>query len=75
MEKPRPSVITATLTGRQREILRFVARGLTNREIGRALGIREGTVRKHLEHSYLRLGVLSRTGAVAAAFGDVGTAG
>ncbi|HLS40972.1 MAG TPA: helix-turn-helix transcriptional regulator [Ornithinicoccus sp.] len=72
--RPKPAA-AATLTGRQREILRFVARGLTNREIGRALGIREGTVRKHLEHSYLRLGVLSRTGAVAAAFGDAGTAG
>lgn len=58
-----------TLTERQLQILQLVERGMTNREIGRTLGIRESTVRKHLEHAYTRLGVLSRTGAVAAAFG------
>lgn len=65
---PRPTG-AATLTERQLEIVRLVGQGLTNREIGRALGIRESTVRKHLEHIYLRLGALSRTGAVSAVFG------
>lgn len=66
-----PSQPTAVprLTDRQMEILRQVGKGLTNREVARVLGIREATVRKHLEHSYLRLGVLSRTGAVTAVFG------
>ncbi len=41
-------------------------RGLTNRQIGRELGISEGTVRKHLEHVYARLGVTNRMSAVAA---------
>lgn len=65
---PAPSV-TDRLTSRQVEILRHVARGLTNREVGRDLGISEATVRKHLENSYQKLGVLSRTGAVAALTG------
>ena len=62
------------LTMRQQEILRGVARGQTNREIGRSLGISEATVRKHLEGAYQRLGVLSRTGAVAAMSGMNSTA-
>jgi DNA-binding CsgD family transcriptional regulator len=65
--KPAPPQM---LTERQLQILHLVERGMTNREIGRTLGIRESTVRKHLEHAYLRLGVLSRTGAVTAAFGS-----
>jgi DNA-binding NarL/FixJ family response regulator len=47
------------------ELLRAVARGDSNRQIARHLGITEGTVRKHLEHIYRRLGVQSRTQAVA----------
>lgn len=66
---PRPYG-PSSLTERQVQILRLVKQGLTNRAIGRDLGIREATVRKHLEHIYLRLGVLSRTRAVAVAFGD-----
>ena len=55
----------ALLTTRQLELLRAVARGDSNRQIARHLGITEGTVRKHLEHIYRRLGVQSRTQAVA----------
>lgn len=55
----------ALLTPRQLELLRAVARGGTNRQIARDLGVTEGTVRKHLEHVYERLGVHSRTQAVA----------
>lgn len=51
---PAPSV-TARLTGRQVEILRLVALGLTNRDVGRDLGISEATVSKHLENSYRNL--------------------
>jgi DNA-binding CsgD family transcriptional regulator len=56
------------LTGRQRELLRLVAGGQTNRQIARHLHIAEGTVRKHLENAYLRLGVTNRTSAVERAF-------
>lgn len=47
---------TPELTPRQREILRLVAAGCTNRQVGRALGLTERTVGKHLENVYLRLG-------------------
>ena len=53
------------LTPRQRDLLHLVAEGYTNREIGRRLCLSEGTVRKHLENIYGRLGVSSRTAAVA----------
>jgi DNA-binding CsgD family transcriptional regulator len=56
------------LTARQWDLLRLVAAGHTNTQIGRRLGISEGTVRKHLENIYGRLGVSSRTAAVTTAF-------
>jgi DNA-binding CsgD family transcriptional regulator len=56
------------LTPRQRELLTLVAAGWTNRRIGRALGITEGTVRSHLEQAFERLQVTSRAAAVARAF-------
>jgi DNA-binding CsgD family transcriptional regulator len=56
------------LTPRQNELLRLLAAGHTNSQIARRLGISEGTVRTHLENIYERLGVSSRTAAVARAF-------
>lgn len=56
------------LTGRQWQLLRLVAAGHSNTQIARRLVVAEGTVRKHLENIYERLGVTSRTAAVAAAF-------
>ncbi len=58
---------TPDLTARQREILRLVADGLTNGQIARRLGLADATVRKHLENTYARLGVTSRTAAVTSA--------
>ncbi|GGK69140.1 response regulator transcription factor [Ornithinimicrobium pekingense] len=52
------------LTVRQRAILQLVALGMPNRTVGRRLGISEGTVRKHLENAYERIGAQSRTEAV-----------
>ena len=54
-----------SLTRREREVVELVAEGLSNAEIGRALVIAPSTVRKHLEHVYEKLGVGSRTAAVA----------
>ena len=54
------------LTGREREILDLVAAGKTNSEIAEAIWIAPGTVRKHLENIYEKLGVHSRTAAIAA---------
>jgi DNA-binding CsgD family transcriptional regulator len=53
------------LTERETEILRWVARGKTNREIASILFVSPHTVRKHLEHAYEKLGVHTRTAAVA----------
>jgi DNA-binding CsgD family transcriptional regulator len=56
------------LTGRQWELLRLVEAGLGNTHIARRLHIAENTVRKHLENIYQRLGVSSRTAALAKVF-------
>lgn len=53
------------LTPRQWEVLRQVATGASNTQIARTLGLSEATVRKHLENVFLRLGVQSRTEALA----------
>jgi DNA-binding CsgD family transcriptional regulator len=55
------------LTNREREVVRLVAAGLTNVEIAQTLFISPGTVRKHLDNVYARLGVSSRAAAVAVA--------
>jgi DNA-binding CsgD family transcriptional regulator len=57
------------LTAREREVLTWVARGKTNPEIARALWIAPGTVRKHLENVYEKLGVHTRTAAAARLLG------
>lgn len=62
-----PPAARPVLTPRQLEVLRLVRFGMPNRLIARALGISEGTVRKHLENAYERLGVQNRVAAVAAA--------
>jgi DNA-binding CsgD family transcriptional regulator len=58
------------LTDREREILQLVAAGKSNAEIAEAMWISPGTVRKHLENVYEKLGVHSRTAAVAALNGS-----
>jgi DNA-binding CsgD family transcriptional regulator len=53
------------LTPREREILELVAEGRQNAEVARILWISAGTVRRHLENAYRKLGVHTRTAAVA----------
>lgn len=55
------------LSARETEVLSLVAAGRTNAEIGRALFLSEATVKSHLVHAYTKLGVSSRTAAVAKA--------
>ncbi len=55
------------LSARELEVLRLAARGMTNREIGQALSISHRTVQGHLANLYGKLGVSSRTEAVAEA--------
>jgi DNA-binding NarL/FixJ family response regulator len=49
------------LTGRQREIVACVQRGMSNKQIGRHLGISPTTVKTHLHNIFERLGVGGRT--------------
>ncbi|WP_433659517.1 LuxR C-terminal-related transcriptional regulator [Nocardia sp. CA-128927] len=56
-----------TLSAREIEVLRLVADGRSNREIAKELFLSETTVKSHLVHIYAKLGVRSRTSAVARA--------
>lgn len=55
------------LSARELEVLRQIARGLSNREIGSELGIAEATVKWHVNIILSRLGVSDRTEAIVAA--------
>jgi len=52
------------LTEREREVLRLIAAGMNNREIGDALHVAEGTVKNHTSSILSKLGVRDRTRAV-----------
>ncbi len=55
------------VTEREVEVLELLARGLGNKEMARDLYVSEATVKSHLSHIYTKLGVDTRSGAVAAA--------
>jgi DNA-binding NarL/FixJ family response regulator len=59
------------LTLRESEVLYWVAKGKTNRDIGDILGASPATVKKHLERVYEKLGVETRTAAAALAMRKV----
>ena len=63
-----PRTVVAGLTRRELEILRLLACGLDPAEIARDLVITPKTVEKHIEHILLKLGVHSRSQAIALAF-------
>lgn len=63
----RASTPGAVLTDREIEVLDLLGRGLGNKELARALLVSEATVKSHLSHIYAKLGVDTRTGAVAKA--------
>jgi DNA-binding NarL/FixJ family response regulator len=60
----KPSI---PLTDRQIEVLRLLDRGLSNKEIGRELGVSERTVKAHMTAIFKSLGVSGRTEAIAMA--------
>ena len=53
----------ADLTGREIEVLRLVARGLSNRQIGARLVISPKTAGNHVEHIYTKIAVTNRAAA------------
>jgi DNA-binding NarL/FixJ family response regulator len=55
------------LTAREADVLVWVARGKSNRDVGEILGLSPRTVNKHLEQIYAKLGVENRTSAAALA--------
>jgi len=57
----------AALTPRETEVLSWLAKGKTNRDIADILGMSPRTVNKHLEHIFEKLGVETRTAAAAIA--------
>jgi DNA-binding CsgD family transcriptional regulator len=63
-ERPTPR-LPATLTVTERRVLTYLAAGMSNPEIAEQLIVATGTVRKHLENIYRKLGVSSRSGALA----------
>lgn len=66
LQQPRkvPSLADLGVTERQAEVLRLLAKGLPNSEIGKRLQISENTVKQHTHAAYRALGVSSRTEAM-----------
>jgi DNA-binding NarL/FixJ family response regulator len=57
----------AQLSDRQREVLRLLIRGMSNKQIAAALDLGEATVKTHVQAVFTRLNVANRTQAVVAA--------
>jgi len=62
---------TFKLTMKEAEVLYWVAKGKTNRDIGDILGSSPATVKKHLEHVFEKLGVETRNAAASLAISKV----
>jgi DNA-binding NarL/FixJ family response regulator len=65
---PAPPAWVAKLTGREREVLRHLAEGLTNAEIARRMEVGPATVKSHVAAVLAKTGTRDRTQAVIAAY-------
>jgi DNA-binding response OmpR family regulator/DNA-binding CsgD family transcriptional regulator len=63
--------LTLQLTTREAEVLYWVVKGKTNRDIGEILGSSPMTVKKHLERVFVKVGVETRTAAAGVAMGKI----
>jgi len=68
LPRPAPPKEFDELTGREQEILRLIANGLSNLEIGHQLYISETTVKTHVTHILQKLGLRDRVQAVVLAY-------
>src|SRR5262249_46599786 len=68
LPRPAPPKEFDELTEREQEILRLIAGGLSNAEIGEQLYIGETTVKTHLTHILQKLGLRDRVQAVVLAY-------
>jgi LuxR family maltose regulon positive regulatory protein len=65
--RPQPGELPDPLTAREVEIMRLICKGFSNPEIARELVVSLNTVKKHTSNIYSKLGVRSRTQAIARA--------
>jgi DNA-binding CsgD family transcriptional regulator len=63
-ETPAVKGSGSVLTDRELEILQIIAKGLSNNEAAKVLGLSKATIRTHLEHIYEKLDVTNRVEAV-----------
>lgn len=65
IRRPQPNTVAQldSLTGRELEILKLIAKGLSNKLIARELDISDGTVKVHVKHLLKKLGLRSRVEA------------
>lgn len=66
-EKSAAGTILEELTPRERDVLRLVTQGRSNKEVGRMLSISEDTAKKHVQSILLKMGVSDRTQAAVKA--------
>jgi len=71
-QSPNSRLATASLTPRETEVLSWIAKGKTNRDVGEILNMSPRTVNKHLEHVFEKLGVETRAAAAALASREMG---
>lgn len=65
----------AMLTDRERQIVRLVSEGLSNKEIGRRLKVADGTIKVHLHHIFRKLEINNRTTLATLAVSHSGPGG